>query len=426
MITEFPDLIPVTQRLWDRREADVAGRVHAIIRGSRLAARITPGMRIAVAVGSRGVANIALITRSTVEALRGLGADPFIVPAMGSHGGATAEGQIQILAELGVTAEAVGAAIRSSMEVDVLGRTDRGMTVYCDRNAMGADAIVAINRVKKHTDMTAVHESGLIKMLAIGLGKRAQAEAIHAYGAAGLREHLLPVARIVLARAPVRLGIATIENGYEDTAEIHGFEPEEIEAGERRLLARNKRRLPGLPFDAIDVLIVDRMGKEVSGTGMDTNVLGRVRIAGEREPARPRVTWIAVLDLTPASHGNAIGVGLADITTRRLADRIDWDATYVNGVTSGFFERAKLPIVASNDRDAIATVFSRLSPEVRARARVARIRDTLHLDRFSVSRALLDEARGPIDVVGPARPLRFDEIGNLPGEDIAAHARLIA
>jgi len=426
MIAGFPDLIPVTQRLWDRREPDIAGRVRAIIHGSRLAARTTPETRVAIAVGSRGVANIGLITRSTVDVLRGLGAHPFIVPAMGSHGGATAEGQIQVLAELGITPEAVGAEIRSSMEVDVLGRTDRGMPVYFDRNAKGADAIVAINRVKKHTDITAVHESGLIKMLAIGLGKRAQAEAIHSYGAAGLREHLLPVARVVLARAPVCLGIATIENGYEDTAEIHGFEPEEIEAGERRLLLRNKRRLPRLPFDAIDVLIVDRMGKELSGTGMDTNVLGRVRIAGEREPERPRVTWIAVLDLTPASHGNAIGVGLADITTRRLVDRIDWDATYVNGVTSGFFERAKLPIVASSDRDAIATVFSRLAPEARARARVARIRDTLHLDRFSASRALLSEARGPIDVAGPAQPLRFDEGGSLLGDDADERARLIA
>ncbi|TAK26186.1 MAG: DUF2088 domain-containing protein [Chloroflexota bacterium] len=421
MIEGFPELIPVRQELWSKRESDVEAAVARCVRAARFTARIKPGFTVAVAVGSRGVANIDRLARAAIATLKALGATPFIIPAMGSHGGGTAEGQIEILRDLGVTEAVCGAPIRSSMEVERIGETETGMPVYFDRNALGSDAIVAINRVKKHTDMTSPHESGLVKMLAIGLGKRAQAELIHAYGAAGLRDHIPPVARVMLARTPIALGIATIENGYEETAEVHGFEPNEIEAGERRLLIKNKRFLPRLPFDEIDVLIVDRMGKEISGTGMDTNVLGRIRILGEPEPRSPRVQWVAVLDLTAASHGNAIGVGLADVTTKRLVDKIDFGATYVNGITSGFFERAKVPITLSNDREAISTVFGRLSPERRGQPRVARIADTLHLDRFDVSRDLLATTKRPLEVLGTSRPLAFDPAGHLQAWPDARH-----
>ena len=269
------------------------------------------------------------------------------------------------------------------------------MPVHFDRNAHGADAVVVVNRVKKHTDITSPLESGVIKMIAIGLGKKAQADLIHAYGAPGLRTYIPEVARIALASAPIALGIATLENGYEETAELHAWEPEEIEAGERRLLARNKRLLPRLPFDEIDVLIVDRMGKEISGTGMDTNVLGRVRIAGEPELPRPRVQHVIVLDLTDASHGNAIGIGLADLTTERVVAKIDRRATYINGITSGFFERGKIPITLPTDREAVETALERLPPERRRAPRVARILDTLHLDQFEATPALVAEARQP-------------------------------
>jgi hypothetical protein len=263
-------------------------------------------------------------------------------------------------------------------------------------------------------------------MIAIGLGKKAQADLIHAYGAPGLRAYIPEVARIALANAPIALGIGTLENGYEETAEVHAWEPEQIEAGEMRLLSRNKRLLPRLPFDEIDVLIVDRMGKEISGTGMDTNVLGRVRIAGERELTRPRIQHVIVLDLTDASHGNAIGIGLADLTTERVVAKIDRQATYINGITSGFFERGKIPITVPSDRDAVETALTRLPPRRQHAPRVARILDTLHLDRFEASPALLAESRAALEVVGEARPLVFDGLGRLDPmrSDSAAHPLL--
>lgn len=410
---ELPALLPVRQRLWSKRVGDLEAEVEGLVRRSRLAARLKPGLSVAIAVGSRGVANIDRIVATVVRTVRGLGGDPFVVPAMGSHGGGSAEGQVQILAELGVTQERVGAPIRSSMDTVRLGETASGMPVHVDRNAFGADAVVVVNRVKKHTDITSTVESGLMKMIAIGLGKKTQADLIHAYGSPGLRKYIPEVARVVIARAPIALGIATLENGYEETAEVHGFEPEQIEPGEMRLLQRNKRRLPRLPFDEIDVLIVERMGKEISGTGMDTNVLGRIKIAGERDPAYPRVQTVIVLDLTEASHGNAIGIGLADLTTERLVRKVDREATYVNGITSGFLERGKIPITLPTDRAAVETAFSRLSPPRRARPRIARIADTLHLDAFEASPALVHEARRPLEVTGPARALHFDALGAL-------------
>jgi hypothetical protein len=422
----FPDLLPVRQTLWAKRLEDLEGEVERQVRRSRLGGRIRPGFTVAIAAGSRGVANVDRIVRAVAHTVRAFGGEPFVVPAMGSHGGGTAEGQVQILAELGVTEERVGAPIRSSMDTVVIGHTADGMPVHFDRNAHGADAVVVVNRVKKHTDITSRLESGVIKMIAIGLGKKAQADLIHAYGAPGLRAYIPEVARIALANAPIALGIGTLENGYEETAEIHVWEPEQIEAGEMRLLSRNKRLLPRLPFDEIDVLIVDRMGKEISGTGMDTNVLGRVRIAGERELTRPRIQHVIVLDLTDASHGNAIGIGLADLTTERVVAKIDRQATYINGITSGFFERGKIPITVPSDRDAVETALTRLPPQRQRAPRVARILDTLHLDRFEASPALLAESRAALEVVGEARPLVFDGLGRLDPmrSDSAAHPLL--
>lgn len=409
----LPDLLPIRQKLWDTRLDDLEGEVERLVRRSKLGGRIKPGFSVAIAAGSRGVANVDRIVATVAHTVRALGGAPFVVPAMGSHGGATAEGQVQILAELGVSEERVGAPIRSSMETVEIGRTTDGMPVHFDRNAYRADAVVVVNRVKKHTDITAPIESGVVKMIAIGLGKKAQADLIHSYGAPGLRKYIPEVARVSIERAPIALGIATLENGYDETAEVHAWEPAEIEAQEKRLLQRNKRLLPRLPFDEIDVLIVDRMGKEISGTGMDTNVLGRVKIAGERELTRPRVQHVIVLDLTDASHGNAIGIGLADLTTERMVAKVDREATYVNGITSGFLERGKIPITLPNDRAAIETALTRLSPPRQRAPRVARILDTLHLAALEASPALVDEASLPVEVTGPARPMLFDALGRL-------------
>ena len=290
-----------------------------------------------------------------------------------------------------------------------------GLPVYLDRNAASADGIIAINRVKKHTDFHGEIESGLMKMLCIGLGKKAQADLVHSYGAPGLRYHVPRVARVTLARAPILLGLATLENGYEETAEIVALRPEEIEAGEKRLLRKNKRHYPMLPLDAIDLLIVDRMGKEVSGTGMDTNVIGRIRIAGEPEPAKPAIRMVVTLSLTPASHGNAVGVGLADVISRRLRDQIDDSVMAINVVTSGFLERGKIPITLSNDRLAIETALSRLSPEIRRQPRIARIVDTLHVAEFEASEALVEELQKKpnVSVQPDLHPIYFDTTGTI-------------
>jgi hypothetical protein len=355
--------------------------------------------------------------------LRSAGATPFLVPAMGSHGGGTAEGQVEVLASLGVTEPIVRCPILSSMEVVQLGTTDDGLPVYLDRNAAGADGIVVINRVKKHTDFHGEIESGLMKMICIGLGKKAQADLVHSYGAPGLRKYVPLVAQVTLAKAPILLGIATLENGYEETAEIHVFEASAIEDGEKRLLRKNKRTYPMLPFDRLDLLIVDRIGKDVSGTGMDTNVIGRIRIPGEPEPDRPRIRTIVALSLTEASHGNAVGVGLADLISQRLRDQIDAAAMAVNVITSGFLERGKVPITLPDDRTAISTALSRLPPESRARPRVARVLDTLHVAEFDASEALLDELRerAGVSVVGDPRPIEFDPGGTIAKMQLASY-----
>jgi hypothetical protein len=412
--TLIPPLTRIRQRLYDKVLLDLDSFVLRLAQ-RRLSGRVAPGQQIAIAVGSRGVANIARITRSTAEAIRRLGGEPFVVPAMGSHGGATAEGQVEVLASLGVTEAFIRCPIRSSMEVVQIGTTDDGLPVYLDRNAATADGIIVINRVKKHTDFHGELESGLMKLICIGLGKKAQADLVHSYGAPGLRKYVPLVARVTLARAPILLGIATLENGYEQTAEVVALDPGEIAAGERRLLRKNKRNYPTLPMDRLDLLIVDQLGKEVSGTGMDTNVIGRIRIAGQPEPDRPQIRSIVALSVTEASHGNAVGVGLADVISQRLRDRIDDATMAVNVITSGFLERGKIPITLPNDRAAIETALSRFSPEVRRAPRVARILDTLHVAELDVSDAVLADLRDHprVTVVGEPAPLRFTANGTI-------------
>jgi hypothetical protein len=404
----------VHQRLYDRVLIDLDSMVIGEVE-RRLRGRVTPNQRIAIAVGSRGVANIARIARGIAEGVRRVGGQPFIVPAMGSHGGATAEGQSEVLESLGVTEVFTRCPILSSMDVVQIGSTDDAMPVFLDRNASEADGIVVVNRVKRHTDFHGDLESGLMKLLCIGLGKKAQADLVHSYGAPGLKRYVPLVARVTLARAPILLGIAALENGYEETAEIVALDPSEIEASEKALLRQHKRRYPMLPLDRLDLLIVDRIGKDVSGTGMDTNVLGRIRIDGQPEPRRPQIRTVVALSLTEASHGNAVGVGLADLISRRLRDAIDDEVMAVNVITSGFLERGKVPITLHSDRLAVETALSRMPPEARARPRIARILDTLHVGEFDVSDAVAAELRGRdgLTVSEAGALLEFDESGQI-------------
>ena len=408
---DLPDLIPVRQTLSEDRETDLRAAVERELANLPRVAELAPGSRVAVTAGSRGIARIDKIVIAAVAALRTRGFEPFVVPAMGSHGGATAEGQQSVLADMGITEETVGAPILATMETVELGRIDDGTPVLMDRYAAEADGILLINRVKPHTDFQGPVESGLAKILAIGLGKRLGAVAIHSAGPNGLRDRIPPVARAAIAARPVLGGLAVLENPHEDVAAIVGLPPGEIGGrGEVVLLERARTLRPTLPFDEIDMLIVDEMGKDVSGTGMDTGVIGRMHIPGFPEPMQPLIKCIVVLSLTAPSHGNAAGIGLADIVTARMAGAVDWNATWTNAMTAGILGpgRARLPIVAVNDDAAARLGRLMCGVPLDKPVRVARIISTKHLGEMYVSEALLAEATQPLEQIGEAQPMRLD------------------
>ena len=376
------------------------------------------GKRVAITAGSRGISQWVDILASLVIRLRSLGAEPFIVPAMGSHAGATAEGQRGMLADLGITEASTGAPILSSMETVELGRLANGMPVYMDRHAASADAIIVANRIKPHTDFAGPIESGLAKMAVIGLGKLQGANTVHRFGVHGLRDLLPEAARLVCARAPVIFGLATVENAYHEVAQIAAVPPEGI-AGpqEEELLQLAYRLMPRFPFAEFDVLIVEEMGKNISGSGLDPKVIGRVKVFGVPDLAPAVIRTIAVLRLTEESHGNATGIGLADVTTEKLHRQIDFDATYLNCITSGItgIQRAALPVVAPTDRAAVETALRACGRPDIENARVVRIKDTLSLGEMDVSLPLLSAALpgSSMTPVGKAFDLSFDEEGNL-------------
>jgi hypothetical protein len=372
------------------------------------------GKRIALGIGSRGVAEIPAIARTLVACVRESGGDPFIVPAMGSHGGATAPGQIAVLESLGVTEKSAGCPIHATMEVVTLGETPRGLPVYFDRLAAEADGVIVVNRVKEHTDFHGPTESGMVKMLAIGLGKERGASLHHNFGVVGIRDYVPESAELILKSGHIIAGIGTVEDGYHRLAHLEAFRPHDLVAGERRLLGMARHMLPRLPADAIDVLIIDEIGKEISGTGMDSNVIGRLYIDGAAEPERPRIKAIVVLDLSQATHGNAIGVGFADFTTRQLLDKIDFAITNRNMITSGFLRRGFIPLVLPTKAEAVDAAIThvfRAHPQDREAARIVRIQNTLILDDIWVSAALLPEIQAEPGFInaGAPEPMRFDD-----------------
>lgn len=372
---------------------------------------IAPGARIAITAGSRGVANIARITKAIVDAVKAKGGAPFIIPAMGSHGGATGEGQREILESYGVTEEAMSCPMRSSMEVVELDGGGLELGVFMDKHAYEADGVILVNRIKPHTAFHGEFESGLIKMSVIGLGKERQASALHSFGIYGLKTLMPKVGRRILETGKILLGVGIVENAYDQTAIIEAMTPAEILIREPQLLDIAKGLLPCFPLSDIDVLMVDQIGKNISGSGMDPNIIGRMRIRGEAEPEFPAIKVIAVTDLTDASHGNACGIGLADVVTRRLVNKVDWDATYMNGVTSGFYEHFMLPIVAATDAQALEWAI-RASHDPHKPKKIVRITDTLHLGEMYVSDAALEAAGGKVETIGGTGNL-FDEQGSL-------------
>ena len=378
-------------------------------------ADLSPGARVGVTAGSRGIHDMPTVLRTTVDELDARGFDPFVFPAMGSHGGATAEGQVEALASLGITEESLGCDVVSSMSVEAVGTDDDGRPVWAATDALDADAVLLVNRVKPHTDFSGDLESGLCKMAVIGLGKQRGAEATHKAALAGsFADVIRERATILFEETPVVGGVALVENADDRAAVVEGMDVEEILEREPELLERSRDLLGTLPVDDLDLLVVDELGKNVSGTGMDTNVIGRTLMHGEPEPDSPRYTRIYVRSLTPHSHGNGIGIGLADYVHRRLVGGLDLTDTYVNVITSGEPVRARIPVVVPSDRLAFTTAYSGCGVVDPGDMRIARIENTLDLDRFWVSEPVVDELRGRPDVtVGPLEPLAFE------GDDLA-------
>ena len=412
----FPKVVRVRQRFHSTRVADIPDKVAREVGRLDLSGRLKPGDSVAITAGSRGVANIAAITRSLAEELKKRGARPFIVPAMGSHGGGTAEGQRGVLQRYGITEASMGIPVRATMETLPIGESPEGVPVVLDRNALEADHIAVVNRIKPHTDFDAEIESGLTKMLAIGLGKHQGAIRYHrANKRHGYYRVLTGVAEVVRRRCSILLGLGIVENGYDQTGAIEAMTSAELFEVEKRLLKVAKSWLARIPFDRGDLLLVDEMGKNVSGTGMDTNVIGRRAGSGRPFAGAPRFSRIVVRDLTPESYGNAIGVGMADVVTRRLVDKIDTRPTYVNALTSTNLESVRIPVTVDSDREALETAISTSGAPSGEDCRMVWIRNTLKLDRFVASEALLDEVEGNRDLQVLGRPgeLGFDAQGNL-------------
>jgi hypothetical protein len=354
---------------------------------------IKPGASIAIAVGSRGIKNLTDVVREVAHFIKGRKAFPFIVPAMGSHGDANASEQTAILAGYGISEKTMGIPVRSSMEVEELNQGDSPCPVYMDKNAWESDGVILINRIKPHTDYHSTYESGLVKMAVIGLGKEKQASAIHSYGIYGLSDVLPAAAREILLAGKIIGGVALVENGYDETMLVKVLKSDEFLGKEPGLLELARLNMPSLPADEIDVLVIDNMGKEISGVGIDPNIIGRIRIRGQKEPEKPSIKAIMISDLTEASHGNAIGIGLSDVITRQLYDKIDFSATYVNGITSSFLERVKVPLVAANDRKAYEIALRSCGHIPEGEEKIIRISDTLHLDEMYVSDKVLNLIR---------------------------------
>ena len=412
----IPAMVRVKQHFDTHSIQDIPATVRAELSKIALEEIITPGHSVAITAGSRGVANIKTILAEVVSELKRIGAKPFIVPAMGSHGGATAEGQKRIIEHYGITEAAMGVPIKSSMEVVEIGTTSEGVPVLLDRNAYQSDHIVVVNRVKPHTDFKAEIESGLIKMMAIGLGKQKAADHYHnVFMRLGHYRILVSVAREIMRQCPIAFGLALVENQKDETEIIQAIPTNKIEETERELLIKAKGYLPRIPFDPIDLLIIDEMGKDISGTGMDQNVIARTVVPYHQVPSRPKITRIFVRDLSVGSEGNAIAIGNADFTTRRLVDKIDHQATYINAITSSCPEAVRIPPYFESDREVLDVAINTIGDIKAEDARIVHIRNTLNLEEMYISENMLPEVNDldGVSIKGSPAPMVFDTQGNL-------------
>jgi hypothetical protein len=409
-------LVKIRQHFEAPTVPDLAQEVRDKVKHLLQRCQLDQGSRVAITAGSRGIKDAVDVYRTTVELLKEEGHEPFLFSSMGSHGRGTGDGQRDLLRSLGVTEEKIGAPVMCSAEVVQLGETDgplAGLPVYASKEAAEADGILAINRVKPHTSFHGPYESGLMKMLAVGMGRDKGASMVHRLGWSSMVESIESIGGAVLERLPVIGGLAIIENAHEETALLKCLPGPEIPEQETELLELARDYMPFLPLDQADLCVVREMGKNYSGTGMDTNVIGRLRLQGIPEPTEPAIQFLAVLDLSEASHGNATGVGLADFTTERLVKKIDYEATYLNCLTSGGPIRAAVPVTLPDDKALFEAVWQALKPENISEVRLLIVNNTLHLEEMWVSEALLEEVEDQkdIEVAGQPFPLEFDSSG---------------
>ncbi|WP_135305575.1 beta-ketoacyl-[acyl-carrier-protein] synthase family protein [Haloarcula amylovorans] len=379
---------------------------------------LSMGAEIAITAGSRGIHDMPAFLEAVVTELSDRGFKPYIIPAMGSHGGATAEGQVEMLNSLGITETSVGCEIRSSMDVNTVGEDERGKPVFAAVDALNADAVLLANRVKLHTDYNGAVESGLCKMAVVGLGKHRGAEVMHNAALDRGFENVIPErAEILLEETNIVGGLALLENANERAGVIEGVPADEILTHEPELLERSEELFPTLPVDDLDLLIVDEFGKDISGTGLDTNVIGRVNFHNQAEPDSPSITRVYVRSLTPASHGNALGVGLADFAHEDVAESIELTDMYVNIATSGEPNRAKIPFLIPSDAMMFVLAASTTGTPDPENLRIARIQNTMEPDTLQVSKPVADELRGRDNVeIGELTQLSFNSEGNIESE----------
>jgi hypothetical protein len=422
--------VPVTQHFPDRALPDVAGTVVRELASSELAAKLRPGMRVAVSAGSRGISNLAQITRAAVSFLRERGCEPFVFPAMGSHGGGTPEGQREVLAKYGITEPGVGCPIVSSLETVGLGQTPEGIDVRVDRAAWEADAVLLINRVKWHTTFDAPIESGLVKMAAIGIGKLYGAQEYHRnIVRLGFEQVICSVGRHVLATGKIAGGVAILEDAHHQTCEIRAIPAERIEKVEAELLAGAKAGMPRLLFPEIDILIVDEIGKHISGVGMDSKVINR-HPYGTPNPWSylPRILRIYVRNLSPKSYGNANGFGMADMISERLYEALDWEATKVNALTACNFPSIRTPLRAKTDAEALRILSAAVGRREPSEVTCVWIQNTLELTHILATQNLLADAPPDVECTGSPVDWEWDTSGNLPAfhEVLAATQSAVA
>jgi len=414
---KFPKVVKTKQKLFNHKIDNIQTSIAQQFQRKEIRDKIKPGMSIAIGVGSRGIADLVEIVRSVVEEIRKLGVKPFIIPAMGSHGGATAIGQKKILHDYGITERQVKAPIVSSMDVVQIGLYHNKISLYFDKNACQADGVIPINKMKCHTDFRGVIESGLIKMLVIGFGKQKGAASVHSLGKEKLPNAILEIGLQIIEKIPIVAGVACLENAYNQLADLRVLTKKEFLPQEKKLLKKSKLTMARINLPVIDVLIIDEIGKDISGTGFDPNIVDRFRGLQKNDIPSPKIKQVVALRLTKKTEGNACGIGYADLTVRKLIEEIDFMPTYINTFTGGGGDlfAIKLPVIIPTDKEAITLAIKFACCKEFQQAKIVRIRNTNQLEEIIISESIYEEIKDNQDfeIVSTLQPMTFDQAGNL-------------